>query len=154
MTRFGKFVSILATGAVAVGLLQSPASAAVVGGNRIVTGPGNTSSFVKLFDPSTLAMNGFTAYPGGLMDVRVAAGDLTGDGVADIATAPGPGGSANVKVFDGVSGAMIRSFFAYVNYNGGVNIALGDVTGDGKADIITGTDGSSTAHVKVFDATN
>jgi hypothetical protein len=75
--------------------------------------------------------------------------------VPDVATAPGPGAASNVKVFDGASGVMIRSFFAYdPTFTGGVNIALGDVNGDGKADIVTGADKGGSPHVKVFDGSN
>src|SRR5207248_2578868 len=42
-------------------------------------------------------------------------------------------------------------FFAYgASYTGGVYVAGGDVSGDGLADIITGTDASFPGQVKVF----
>lgn len=85
--------------------------------------------------------------------VRVAAGDVDGDGKADIITAPGPGGGPHVKVFSGADGSLIRSFFAYdANFTGGVYVAAGDVDGDGKADIITGAGAGGGPHVKVFSA--
>src|SRR5262249_54575772 len=71
-------------------------------------------------------------------EVRVATGDVNGDGVEDIITAMGLGGGPLVVVYDGVTLAPIRAFFAYdIHYKGGVQVAAGDVTGDGKADIIT-----------------
>ncbi len=71
--------------------------------------------------------------------VNVAVGDLTGDGVPDIVTGAGAGGGPHVKVFDGVTGAEVRSFYAYdPSFTGGVSVAIGDVTGDGVADIVTG----------------
>jgi FG-GAP-like repeat len=85
--------------------------------------------------------------------VRVAAGDVNGDGVADVVTGAGPGGVPQVKVFDGVAGAEVRSFFAFgPSFGGGVYVAAGDVTGDGKADIVVGADAGGEPHVKVFDA--
>jgi parallel beta-helix repeat protein len=84
--------------------------------------------------------------------VRVAKGDVNGDGFPDLITAPGPGRAPEIKVFDGKTGALIRDFFAYdPSFTGGVYVAAGDVNGDGHADIITGAGGGGGPHVKVFD---
>jgi uncharacterized delta-60 repeat protein len=82
--------------------------------------------------------------------VRVAAGDITGQGTADIITAPGPGGRPNVKVFDS-NGNVQQSFFAYdPSFSGGVYVAAADVNGDGHADIITGAGPGGGPNIKVF----
>jgi hypothetical protein len=71
--------------------------------------------------------------------VRVAAGDVNGDGKADIITGAGAGGGPAVTVFSGADGSVLRSYFAFdPHFHGGVYVAAGDVNGDGKADIITG----------------
>ena len=85
-------------------------------------------------------------------------GDVTGDGEPDIVVGAGPGGGPHVRVFDGVTGAEVRSFFAYQCdpapapcFPGGVFVAAADVTGDGRADIITGAGPGGGPHVRVFD---
>jgi uncharacterized protein YkwD len=87
------------------------------------------------------------AFTGG---VRVAAGDVTGDGRADVITAAGPGAGPHVKVFDGRTMQVAWSFFAYAPaFTGGVYVAAGDLNGDGKSDVLTGAAGAP--HVKAFD---
>src|SRR5207249_11523113 len=89
-----------------------------------------------------------TAFRGG---VTVAAADVNGDGTDDIITGAGPGGGPHVKVFDGASGALLASFFAYdAAFHGGGFVAGGDVDGDGEAEIITGAVPGGGPHVKVF----
>lgn len=92
-------------------------------------------------------------YRGG---VRVATGDIDGDGIPDIITATGVGGGPRVRVFSGFDGRILRDFFAYeAEFRGGVFVAAADVNGDGRADIITGTELGGGPRVTVFDgATN
>lgn len=83
--------------------------------------------------------------------IRVATGDVTGDGIPDVVTAAGPGGGPHVKVFDGASGTELRSFFAFdPSFTGGVFVATGDVSGDGTDDIIVSAGPGGGPHVKVF----
>jgi serralysin len=83
--------------------------------------------------------------------VCVAAGDVDGDGKADVITGAGAGGGPHIKVFSGATGQAIGSFMAYdMAFTGGVSVAAGDVDGDGKADIITGPGSGSGPQVKVF----
>lgn len=120
----------------------------------VVTGPGQGSvPLVKSFDASGDEAGSFLAYAETFTDgVRVASGDVNGDGIEDMVTGAGPGGGPHVKVFDGVDGSELMSFFAYdASFTGGVTVAAGDVNGDGHADIITGTGAGGGPHVKVFD---
>ncbi len=127
-------------------------SVADLGSNRLAIG--GASGVVRIVDRGTqkelarLVPYG-EAFTGG---VRVAAGDITGDGVADLVTAPGAGGGPRIRAFDGVTFAPVADFFAYsTDFRGGVTIAVGDVNGDGLADIITGAGPGGGPHVRVFD---
>ena len=75
----------------------------------------------------------FTGFSGG---ISVAAGDLTGDNRADLVVASGTGSPGHVKVFNGVTGTTLASFFAYTGrFFGGVSVALADANGDNRPDI-------------------
>jgi hypothetical protein len=84
--------------------------------------------------------------------LNVAAGDVTGDGRADVVTAPGRGGRGDVRAFDG-AGAQESSFYAD-SFNGGHVLALGDVNGDGRLDYVLGNDDWSGPYVQVIDGSS
>jgi len=73
--------------------------------------------------------------------VNVAAGDIDGDGVAEIITGPGPGpqNSSIVRIYEGDGTYTGTTFEAYPGNKGyGVFLAARDLNGDGTAEIITG----------------
>jgi hypothetical protein len=125
----------------------------------IAVGPGpGDAPLVKLFDADTgaelLNLNPYAPTLRG--GVRVAVGDLTRDGYPDVVTAAGPGGGPHVRAFDGKTGQQVPgplgSFFAYdPAFAGGVQVAAGDVTGDGYVDVVTAADQGGGPHVRVFD---
>lgn len=125
----------------------------------VITGAGpGAGPHINVFDGSSnsLLMSFFAYTPSFAGGVFVAAGDVNGDGAADIITGAGLGGGPHVKVFSGQTGNELSSFFAYsTTFSGGVSVAAGDVNGDGVDDIITGSGPGGPPHVKVFDgATN
>jgi hypothetical protein len=86
-------------------------------------------------------------YPAGGGSSSVAIGDLNGDGRPDLATANGEGedDSVSVLVNDGAGG-----FRAKADYRAGsspVDLAIGDLNGDGKPDLATANLSASTASV-------
>ena len=85
--------------------------------------------------------------------VAIKTGDVNGDGIPDVAIAPGEGGGPRVRIVDGKTGNDLANFFAYDSeFRGGVNIALGDLNGNGKLEVITGAGEGGGPHVRVFDA--
>jgi sugar lactone lactonase YvrE len=117
------------------------------------TGPGG-GPLVRVFDGATGALiREFLAYDAGFLGgVHVAVAEMTGDGIDEIITGVGLGGGPHVRVFDGVTGAVIREFFPYdPGFLGGVQVAGGDVNGDGVSDVITGVGPGGGPHVRVFD---
>lgn len=125
------------------------------GFDDIVTGPDfGGGPHVKVFDGKMgEEVQSFLAYgatfAGG---VRVAAGDINGDLVPDIVTGAGPGGGPHVRAFSGDNLADLASFMAYtLQFTGGVTVAVGHVTGDGRATIITGSGQNGTPLVKGFE---
>jgi uncharacterized repeat protein (TIGR01451 family) len=124
----------------------------------IITGPGaGGGPLVNVYNGFNLQLlKSFNAYnPNFLNGVFVAVGDINADGFADIITAPDAGGGPLVEAFDGATGNMLIAFNAYdPSFRGGVHVAAGDVTGDGRAEIVTGPGVGGGPLVEVFNAAN
>src|SRR5262244_3446756 len=85
----------------------------------VVVGPdAGHAPIVKIFANTGINTISFLAYrPSFTGGVRVAVGDVNGDGVSDMITAPGPGMAPRIRVFNGLTGNRLRGpigdFFAY-----------------------------------------
>ncbi|MCY2941886.1 MAG: Ig-like domain repeat protein [Planctomycetota bacterium] len=125
--------------------------------NLIVTGTNEGGGpQVNVYNLLTQETTKFFAFaPSFMGGVRVASGDVNGDGIADVVVAAGPGGGPQVNVYDGTSLQLVHSFYAYnAAFNDGIFVAVGDVNGDGYADIITGAGQGGGPHVQVFSGQN
>jgi hypothetical protein len=97
-------------------------------------------------------MASFFVYdPGFRNGIFVAAGNLGGDGRAEILTAADAGGGPHLRVWTGSGADTGVSFFAYApSFTGGVRVAVGDVNGAGFDEIITGAGPGGGPHVGIF----
>jgi hypothetical protein len=104
------------------------------GVNQYVTGTGpGTIATVKIYNNTGKLLQAFhpfgNTFTGG---VTVAVGDVTAGGVGEIICGTGPGTSGEVKVFAFQNGGrqLLANFFPFgMNFNGGINVAAGVVTG-------------------------
>jgi serralysin len=109
---------------------------------------------VLVFSGSTGAQTGSllayeSSFTGG---VRIATGDVDGDGRADIIVGAGPGRAPAVRVFKGTDLSLLHDIMALdPAYREGVVVAAGDLSGDGAAEIIVGPGGAGTPRVAAFD---
>jgi len=127
------------------------------GQKEIITAPEKGgSNLIKIYSSSGQTINsGFYAFgkkwPG--QGAVVAAGDINGDGQMEIAVGAGIGGGPHIRIFDHNGQLISSGFFAFDSKSrGGVNLALGDVNGDGKKEIIAGQGWGGGPQVKIFSA--
>lgn len=130
-------------------------------GPEVLTGSGPTQDIqggvVNFATIDGTFLRNEIVYDGFKGGVRVASGDVTGlDDSDEVITAPGATGNSLIQIFNYGYGPQFQNrgyFYAYgPKFLGGVTVAVADVVGDARKEIITGAGPGGGPHVKVFDA--
>jgi FG-GAP-like repeat len=111
------------------------------GRDDLILAPRFGSGLVEVFSGRTLAL--LRTIDTGLPGVRLALGDVTGDGVPDLIAGGGAGPQGGrVRIFQGIGPHLVAQLRPYgKGYHGVIYVAAGDLTGDGIADVLTLTGG-------------
>ena len=103
------------------------------------------STQLKVNGPISARFPGFT---GG---TRVAVADVNQDGIDDIIAGTGPGMRTTVRAYSGRDNSVLFEINPFEeSFTGGVFVAVGDVTGDGFAELIVTPDVGGGPRVRVY----
>lgn len=143
-----KFFAILtiAIFAIAAGVLMSTQEASASEGR---------APEVKIYDTDNKHLNKtFMAFDEGFRGGgNVAVGDFDGNGTDEILIGAGRGGGPHVRMFNNLGQPTGFEFFPFhPDFRGGVDVAAGDVNGDGVDEVIISQASDGQAWVKVYKA--
>lgn len=120
---------------------------------ELIVGAGKGNEpWIKIFDRQGKQLAKFYAFDkvfrGG---VRVAVADLDGDGKIEIVATPGSGLNSEVRIFSS-DGKLKNKFNVFEkDFKGGVNVAAGDVDGDGLKEVVVGAGPGGGPQVAIYD---
>lgn len=143
----------LGTGLIDVGAALNLASSRHDQSRRILLAANKGAApFLTIFDEDGEQLDTWLAYGEGFLGgFNIATGDVNGDSIKEIITAPKTGGGPHIRIFD-ESGNVLSEFMAYdPKFYGGVNVSVGDIDGDGQTEIITAPLSNGGPHIRVFD---
>ncbi len=119
------------------------------GGNNSISILRNNSS-----SPGIISFDSKIDYQTGPDPLSVAAGDLDGDGLADLAVTSANGYSSSVSTFQNIStGEGVIDFLKINEYATGLapqKVAIGDLDGDGKLDLAVSNRNNNSKSVSIF----
>ncbi|MFH0955609.1 MAG: S8 family serine peptidase, partial [Candidatus Falkowbacteria bacterium] len=124
------------------------------GQEEIITAAGvGGGPHIRIFNLSGELMGQFFAFKSNFRGgVNIAAADVNNDGSDEIVAVQASDGDSEIKIFNG-RGQLLDSFYAYDNkFRGGLNIAAGDIDGNGEDEIITGLAAGKIPEVRIFKA--
>lgn len=136
----------------ALGGIRTHSSVEVTPSESFVTAQaGGAAPIVRRIDAQGNILTEFLAYnekfKGG---VRLAMGDVDGDGEVEIVTGPGPSGGPQVRIFN-LSGEVEGQFFAFdESERMGIFITVADINNDGIEEILITQDEGGTGQVRIF----
>jgi hypothetical protein len=112
-----------------------------------------TSPVVKVSTRGGSELDSFSAFDERMTSsARIALGDLDGNGVDELIVGSGAGISARVRVFDR-HGTVLNEFAPFAqDRTSGVDVAAGDVDGDGNDEIIVGARNGSKSTIVVLES--
>lgn len=119
----------------------------------VATGPKKGGPQVRVFTSDGKLISQFMAFDKkkDLTGVNVAVGDLDGDYNPEIIVSKRTGGDSRVKVFDLYGKDLKKSFLSFsAKFKGGVSLAVADLEGDGRDEILAVPQSSGSAQVRIF----
>ena len=128
------------------------------GTDEVVTGPGEgLGPHIRVFELDKTLIGSFFAYQEEFrLGVNINKADVDGDGDEEIVVSTMPGGGPNIRVYDynieSSEFELMDWFWAYSeNYREGINMATGDIDGDGDEEIMVSPPRNGGPNIRVYE---
>jgi hypothetical protein len=118
--------------------------------HRFGVGAGGGST-LNLYEADGTFVRAYQPFgPGFTGGIRVSVADYNLDGIPDVVAGSGPGITAQVKVYDGATNAVLLDLQPFADFTGGVFVSSGSIKGDGFPDLIVTPDRGGGPRVSIF----